>query len=163
MVEWLGDEDFDPDYFDRTEVQFDDPKERLNYVLDNEEGLSEIMLEHEDEFYNQFEFSDLAADHEYEPETEVNPFLHIFIHSIVETQLEEKNPIEVVQFYKAMQRKGSSRHDTIHLIGVILAPVMFSVLKDKSSFDLDTYRALLRKYKSKDPEEIMDLLVSEDQ
>jgi len=220
MVEWLGDEDFDPDYFDRTEVQFDDPKERLEYVLDNEEDLSEdeleeleddlasgslpedikeadselrrvsrnlmqriwkkvkagdikdlspeerrlgeIMLEHEDEFFNEFEFSDITADHAYEPETEVNPFLHILIHSIVETQIEEKNPIEVVQFYKAMQKKGSSRHDTIHLIGTILAPVMFSVMQDKAPFDIATYRELLRKYKSKDPEEIMDLLVSED-
>jgi hypothetical protein len=220
-VEWLGDEDFDPDYFDRTEVQFDDPEERLKYALEDEGDLSEdeleeledllasaslsedekkankemrslsrdlmhriwkkakaedltdlspeerrvagIMREHEDEFYNQFEFSDLTSDHEYEPETEVNPFLHIFIHSIVETQLEEKNPIEVVQFYKAMQKKGCSRHDTIHLIGAILAPVMFSVLKDKDPFDLDTYKTLLRKYKSKAPEEIMDLLVSEDQ
>jgi hypothetical protein len=40
---------------------------------------------------------------------------------------------------------------------------MFSVLEDKDPFDLDTYKTLLRKYKSKAPEEIMDLLVSEDQ
>ena len=219
MIEWLGDEDFDPDYFDRTEVQFYDPKERLKYALEDEGDLSEdefaelegdlasgslsedememneelrrlsrdlmhriwekakagdlkglspeerrlagIMLEHADEFHNQFEFSDITSDHEYEPETEVNPFLHIFIHSIVETQLEEKNPIEVVQFYKAMQKKGCSRHDTIHLIGAILAPMMFSVMQDKVPFDLDTYRALLMKYRSKPPEEIMDLLESE--
>ena len=218
MVEWLGRGDFDPDYFDRTEVQFDDPEERLNYVLDNNEGLDEdeleddlasdsltedekeaetelrrvsrnlmhriwkkakagdlkdlspeerrlggIMLEHEDEFYNQFEFSDLTTDHEYEPETEVNPFLHIFSHSIVETQLEEKNPIEAVQFYKAMQKKGCSRHDAIHLIGAILAPVMFSVMEDKAPFDISTYRKLLGRYKARAPEEILALIESEGQ
>jgi hypothetical protein len=220
MVEWLGDEDLDPDYFDRTEVQFDDPKERLKYALEDEEDLSDdeleeledglateslsedekeaskeirrlsrdlmhriwvkakagdlkdlspeerrlagIMLEHADEFHNQFEFSDLTPDHEFEPETEVHPFLHIFIHSIVETQIKEKNPIEVDQFYKAIRKRGCSRHDTIHLIGAILAPVMFSVIQDKAPFDLDTYRALLRRYKSKPAEEIMGLLENED-
>jgi hypothetical protein len=220
MVEWLGDEDFDPDYFDRTEVQFGDPKERLKYALEDAGDLSDdeleeledvlataslsedekeaskemrrlsrdlmhriwvkakagdlkdlspeerrlagIMLEHADEFHNQFEFSDLTSDHEFEPETEVHPFLHIFIHSIVETQIEEKNPIEVDQFYKANRKRGCSRHDTIHLIGAILAPVMFSVIQDKAPFDLDTYRALLRRYKSKPAEEIMGLLENED-
>jgi hypothetical protein len=216
-VEWLGREDFDPDYFDRTEVVFADPAQRLTYVLQTKEGLGDeeldddldpgslsedetegeaemrrasremmhriwkkakagdlkdlspeerrlggIMLEHEDEFHNQFEFSDVTADHEYEPETEVNPFLHIVIHSIVETQLEEKSPIEAVQFYKAMQKKGNSRHDTIHLIGAIMAPLMFSVMQDQTPFNIDAYRALLRKYKSKTPEEIMALIKAED-
>jgi len=176
-IEWLGREDFDPDYFDRSEVVFADPAQRLTYVLQTEQGLGDDeldddfdpgslseddMLEHEDEFHNQFEFSDVTADHEYEPETEVNPFLHIVIHSIVETQLEEKSPIEAVQFYKAMQKKGNSRHDTIHLIGAIMAPLMFSVMQDQTPFNIDAYRALLRKYKSKTPEEIMALIKSED-
>jgi hypothetical protein len=93
----------------------------------------------------------------------VNPFLHILIHSIVETQLEEKNPIEAVQFHTAMQKKGYSRHDTIHVIGAILAPLMVSVLNDTTPFDIGTYRKLLVKYKSKAPQEIMALIESENQ
>ena len=220
MIEWLGEEDLDPDYFDRTEVQFSDPKKSLKSTMECEESFSEgeladveddfssnsllknekeknkeqrrlsrdlmhriwqkakakdfkslkpeerrlarIMLDHEDEYFNQFEFADLTYDHQYELDIEENPFLHIFIHSIVEAQLEEKDPIEAVQFYNAMQKKGCCRHDAVHLIGAILAPVMFSVINNKVPFDMDTYIALLKKYKSKTPEKIMDLLEDEE-
>jgi hypothetical protein len=130
--------------------------------LDGEEKLyAKIMLEHEDEFFNEFEFADLTRDHEYDPETESDPFLHVFIHSIVETQLDEKSPIEAYQFYNAMQKKGCSSHDAIHLIGAILAPMIFEVVRDQEPFDLDTYVYLLRKYKTRKPNRILDLLDKE--
>ena len=50
---------------------------------------------------------------------DVNPFLHITIHTVIENQLEARDPIEVLQFYNAMRKKKCSHHDTIHLIGAI--------------------------------------------
>ena len=130
--------------------------------LDTEQRrLANIMLDHEDEFSNQFEFADATAEHEYDPDTEVNPFLHISIHSVVEKQLEERDPIEAFQFYNAMRQKKVSHHDAIHLIGMILSPLMFGVLKDKKPFDLETYKRLLKKCKTRKPEKIPDLLDKE--
>jgi hypothetical protein len=206
MLEWL-EEDFDPEYFDVTEITFSDPQKRWDMafyhmddldedeIIEGEEEITgglrpysreymhqiwekaknndlgdlgeeeklyaKIMLEHEDEFFNEFEFADLTRDYEYDPETDSDPFLHVLIHSIVETQLEDKSPIEAYQFYNAMRKKGCSPHDAIHLIGAILAPMIFEVVRDQKPFDVDTYVYLLRKYKTRKPDRILDLLDKE--
>ena len=137
-------------------------KERDFQDLDDDESrIAKIMVEHENEFFNQFEFADLTYDHEYEPDTEYDPFLHITIHSIVEAQLEQKDPIETLQFYNAMRKKDYSRHETIHFVGQILICIIFDVLKYKKPYDSDTYRRLLKKYKSRNPEKLLDLLEKE--
>ena len=130
--------------------------------LNDEKALiAKIMMEHEDEFYNQFEFADLTYDHEYDPDTEFDPFLHITIHSIVESQLEQKNPIEAYQFYNALRKKKYSRHDAIHFVGQILICMIFEVMKYQKPFNPEIYRKLLKKYKTRNPENLMDLLEKE--
>ncbi len=127
--------------------------------LDSEQRhLARIMLEHEDEFFNEFEFADVTAEREYDPDTDVNPFLHIYIHSAVETQIENKDPIESYQFYNAMRKKKCSHHDALHLIGAIFIPFMFNSLKYKKPFDLDSFKKILKKYKNRNPDKIIDLL-----
>ena len=130
--------------------------------LDEEERrLAKIMLEHEDEFFNVFEFADVTADHEYDPDTESNPFLHISIHLAIENQLESKDPIEALQFYNAMRQKKYPHHDTLHLMAMIFIPFMFHTMQDNVPFDLDLYKKLLKKYKTRNPDRIPDLLESE--
>jgi hypothetical protein len=124
-------------------------------VLEVEERrMAEVMLEHQDEYFNQFEMADVLANHEYDSESETNPFLHVTFHTIVENQLEARNPIEVYQFYNSMRKKKVSRHDTIHLIGAILAPLVMSTLQGRA-FDLEQYKSLLKRAKAKKPEKIM--------
>jgi hypothetical protein len=131
-------------------------------LLDEEDRLvAEIMMEHQDEFHNQFEMADLTHDHEFDPETETNPFLHIIIHQIVENQMRSREPIEVYQFYNAMRSRKAPRHDIMHLIGAILAPLMFGVLQGQRPFDLDRYTALLKKYKNRNPDKIWNALERE--
>jgi uncharacterized protein YpiB (UPF0302 family) len=66
----------------------------LQGLTEEEQRLGKIMLDHSDEYFNQFEFADAMADHEYNPETEVNPFLHVTLHAIAEKQVNDHNPIE---------------------------------------------------------------------
>ena len=134
-------------------------KEREYDGLNDEElRIAKIMVEHEDEFYNQLEFADLTYDHEYDPDTEYNPFLHITIHSIVEAQLAQKEPIETLQFYNALRKKKYSHHDTIHFIGQIVSCMIYDIMKYQRPFDPELFRKLLKKYKSRNPEKLMDLL-----
>jgi hypothetical protein len=128
---------------------------------EEERRIAKIMVEHEAEFSNQFEFADLTHDYEADPDTEYDPFLHITIHSIIEAQLEQNDPLEVVQFYNAMRQKKYAHHDSIHLIGQILVCLIFEVTNLNKPFDLETYRKLLGKYKSRNPEKLMDLLENE--
>ena len=99
-------------------------------VLDGEERrIGEVMLEHQDEYFNQFEMADVLGDHEFDPESETDPFLHITFHTIVENQLDAREPVEAYQFYNSMRKKKVSRHDAIHLIGAILAPRILSTMQ----------------------------------
>jgi hypothetical protein len=125
---------------------------------DEQKRIARIMMEHEDEFHNELEFADLTYDHEYDPKTESNPFMHITIHSVIEAQLEQKQPIEAFQFYNTLRKKKYSRHDTIHFIGQILTCLMFDMMTYQRSFDKELYRKLLKKYKVRNPEKLMDLL-----
>ena len=132
----------------------------LNGLGDEDRRLAEAMLMHEDEFFNIFEFADVLHDMEFDPDTDVNPFLHITIHTAVENQLAAKDPIEVFQFYNAMRKKKCSHHDTIHLIGAILMPLMFDTMKNLTPFDHKRYVSLLKKYKLRKPDKIWALLDS---
>ena len=131
--------------------------------LDEEEQrLAKIMLDHSDEYFNQFEFADVMADREFDPERELNPFLHVSVHAIAEKQVKDRDPIEAFQFYNAMLRNKCSRHEAIHLLNTILLKFLFPILKRKKGhFDLDIYRHLLKKYKSRKPEKILELLERE--
>lgn len=128
---------------------------------DEKQRLAKIMVEHEDELFSQFEYANLTYDPDQNPDTEYDPFLHITIHSIVEAQLELGDPIEAVQFFNAMRQKKYSRHDAIHLTGQILTCLIFEMSEHQKPFDMETYRKLLGKYKSRNPEKLMDLLENE--
>jgi len=130
----------------------------LGGLSGEEKWLAKVMLEHQEEYFNQFEIADLTYDHEYDVDSEENPFLHITLHAAVERQLEAKDPIEVYQFYNSMRKKKASHHDTVHLIAAILMPLMFNVMRQRREFDLDNYRALLRKYKNRKPTKIYESL-----
>ncbi len=133
----------------------------LDGLDDSDRLLAKILKEHEDEFFNQFETADITYDHEYDPETEVNPFMHIAMHRVVETQLRDRNPVEAFQFYNAMLRKKCARHDAVHFITCLLVPLVFGVLKNSTEFDLDRYTGLLKKYKNRNPDKIYDALEQE--
>lgn len=126
----------------------------LDGLSEAEQRLAKILLEHKDEFFHHFEFTDAISDYDYEPGVEVNPFLHITIHQVVENQLNAREPIEVYQFYNAMIKKKLLHHDTIHLIGRIFIPFLFDVLKHGKEFDAKRYASLLKKYKNKRPDKI---------
>ena len=130
----------------------------LQDLTDEEQRLGKIMLDHSDEYFNQFEFADALADHEYDPETGVNPFLHVTLHAIAEKQVQDRNPIEAFQFYNAMLRNKCSRHEAIHLLNIILIKFIFQTLKEKVPFPLDNYRKILKEYKSRNPKKINRLV-----
>ena len=129
----------------------------LESLAKGDQLLVNIMMEH-DEYHNQFEISDLLHDHELDIKSEVNPFLHIIFHQIIENQLESKKTIEAFQFYNAMKKNKISRHEAIHCIGAILSYLLYDVLEGGTVFDIEKYKLLLRRYKDKKPDKIMSLL-----
>ena len=130
----------------------------LESLSGEEKWMAKVMLEHKDQYFNQFEMADLTYDHEYDVDSEENPFLHVILHSAVERQLEAKEPIEVYQFYNSMRKKKASHHDAIHLIAAIMTPLMLEVMQKLKAYDEHKYVSLLKKYESKRPEKIFEAL-----
>ncbi|MBN1464934.1 DUF1841 family protein [candidate division KSB1 bacterium] len=131
---------------------------KLDDLDDADALLAKIMKEHEDEFYNEFEFADILDDFELDFVSIANPFLHIVIHSIIEKQLRGKEPSEVYRFFNAMRNKGADRHEAIHMIATIFTHFIFQELKDKVPFDEAGYRKVLKSYRDKKPENVWTAL-----
>ena len=129
----------------------------LELLSGDAKQLATIMLEHQ-EYHNQFEIAGHLHDHEYHVDREGNPFLHIAIHAVVENQLEAKDPIEVFQFYNAMRKHAVPRHDIVHMIGAILAPLIFDVKQEGKPFDSGRYVRILKKCKTKKPHKFWDAI-----
>ena len=147
---------------DRMSELWNKAKQRDLQGLDDEkQRLVKIMVDHENELFQQFEQADLAYDPELNAEADYDPYLHISIHFLVETQLDQNDPLEAVEFFNAMRRQKYSRHEAVHLIGQILGYFVFEVLENQKPFDLETYRKLLTKYKARDPKKLIDLLEDE--
>lgn len=132
----------------------------LDGLTDDEKEIAWIMLEHE-EFNDDFRNAEELADYEYNPDSEVNPFMHIGIHIAVENQLKQKEPLEVCEFYNAAKERGVSHHEIIHRLGFILMPLVFHTLKHLKPFDNERYKNLLRKHKDTDTEMLEALLEKE--
>lgn len=134
---------------------------QLDRLSEEERQLAEIMLAHSDEYFNQFEFADVLADRDFNPESEVNPFMHVALHALLEKQVKDHEPIEALQFYNAMLKNKCSAHEAIHLLMAVLLKFLFPIFKKRSRFDVDGYRKFLRIYKTRKPDKIMPLLESE--
>ncbi|HUL31013.1 MAG TPA: DUF1841 family protein [Thermodesulfobacteriota bacterium] len=134
---------------------------QLDGLAEEERRLAELMLAHSGEYFNQFEFADVLADHKFDPEGEVNPFMHVALHALLEKQLKDHEPIEALQFYNAMLRNRCTAHEAIHLLMGILLRFLFSIFKRRGPFDLDGYRKLLKIYKTRKPDRIAAFLESE--
>ncbi len=129
-----------------------------NDVTEENKRLMKILLDHEDEFGKIFEDTAFGDDNEFDPDTEPNPYMHISMHNIIETQLEKRSPIEAYQFYLAMLNKKCSRHEAIHLTSVIFMQFFYRVLKNREPFDYEGYKRLLKKYKDRKPHKVWALL-----
>jgi hypothetical protein len=116
--------------------------------LEGEERVIAHAMEQHPEFHQQFEMADVYADInlQYDPDKEVDPFLHIAIHSIVENQLAANDPPEVAEFFKRRKYKKETRHETSHMVGLLITDQIFEILKNRVPFDLDRYKRDLEKY-----------------
>ena len=117
-------------------------------ALEGEEKLIAHLMKQHPEFHQEFEMADVYADIDlqYDPDKEVNPFLHIAIHAIVENQLVANDPPEVAEFFKRRKYKKETRHETSHMVGVFIMEQIFEILKNSVPFDLDRYKRDLEKY-----------------
>lgn len=75
----------------------------------------------------------------------VNPYLHVTMHTIVESQLADNEPPETARALERLMAGGMSRHEAIHRIGNAILEQIWRIQREKRPFDRDAYvRALSR-------------------
>lgn len=129
-------------------------------LSDKENKLAEILIDHE-EYSDHFENIEILDGREYDAGAEFNPFLHISTHQMVEDQLSANLPVETALFYQALEGKGFSHHEAVHVIMMILVHVMHASALSKSPFDAARYKRLLTKCSVAEPSEI-EKIIEED-
>jgi hypothetical protein len=77
----------------------------------------------------------------------VNPFLHVSLHSVIERQLAEHNPVETEQAIFRLTRAGLDRHMAMHRIASLLAELISETVHGRGAQDIETYRRRLRALK----------------
>jgi hypothetical protein len=117
-------------------------------ALEGDEKVIAHLMKQHPEFHQEFEMADVYADIDlqYDPDKEVNPFLHIAIHAIVENQLAANDPPGVAEFFKRRKYKKETRHETSHMVGLFIMEQIFEIFKNGVPFDLDRYKRDLEKY-----------------
>lgn len=106
-----------------------------NKKLEGEEAVFGRIMQEHPEFHATFNLGEPAFGIDFASRNEVNPFLHISLHAVVEQQIADRNPAEVEQAYQAILEWGDSRHESIHRISGILAEVLFEAIQKKSPID----------------------------
>jgi len=114
-------------------------KVSLSEPLSGEEALfGEIMRQHP-EFHPLFKMGASAFEIDFAGRREVNPFLHISLHAVVEQQMASGTPPEVSEAVRSIRGRGEGPHEAVHRIGAILAEVLFEGIQKKRPIDDAAY------------------------
>ena len=105
--------------------------------------IAEIMSEHP-EFIPIWELGDLSASPQEVNGEIVNPFVHTALHLAMERQISISDPLEVIEIFNQMIKKGKDRHDTIHQIGGVYASLYFSSLRNGQMFEEFSYVEIVK-------------------
>jgi hypothetical protein len=115
-----------------------------NKLEGEEKIIGELMQQHK-EFYNDWESTNF--DYEYDPDTEVNPFLHIQFDIIVVNQMNNDNPAQTKITYGNLIKHNHSHLEAIHKIASVFAEEIWDVLSSKKEFNEKIYIDKLIKLK----------------
>lgn len=109
-----------------------------------EEVVAELMQLHTD-FHDTWDNADKLLEHEYDPDKDVNPFLHIAIDTIIVNQITQNDPPEVNRAYDRLCKRGTSRLDAIHMIDSVFTEELWPVLKYNRPFNNESYIKKVKK------------------
>lgn len=145
LKEWVGGS-FDPDAFNASRIQFDDPDKRWRMAF--EEGDESVEEEDDDENHAGGKAVGKA------------------ILDAVEKQIEERTPPEAADALDRLMKCGESCENAVMRIARVLAKEMYDVMKSNQPYNEERYIASLKRLGTKDygtlpDEDLVDLLFTE--
>ncbi|MFA4923939.1 MAG: DUF1841 family protein [Ignavibacteriaceae bacterium] len=110
--------------------------------LEGEEKIIGDLMKQHVEFHAEWESTDF--EYEYDHETEVNPFMHIMIDTIVMNQVTKNDPPQTRFTYNKLTAKGYSHLEAIHKIDSVVVEEIWGIMKNGRTFDEKKYAAKLK-------------------
>jgi len=75
---------------------------------------------------------------------DINPFLHVSLHLIIENQIAQGRPSRAEQLYNREIERGIPRHKVIHHLAGVFSEVLYDTLRRRKPFDQARYLARLQ-------------------
>jgi hypothetical protein len=119
-------------------------KRRQTIALEGEDALIAQAMDLHPELDPLWELGELSATPQEVRGTIVNPFIHTALHVLIEKQLTEKSPPEIVDTLGALLQRGVDRHEAVHAIASIYAELYFTTFRRGQHFEETTYVELLK-------------------
>ena len=81
-------------------------------------------------------------------ETNINPFVHVLMHYVVEKLLKSEPSLNspVKSFYTLRKRKFMKHHDIAHMLAQVIASNTFCEMRKECNFSKEKFYADLKKY-----------------
>lgn len=111
---------------------------RQGEELSEEEHRLAAILDEHPEFGPVWEAGEAAGDGDLRI-GEVNPYLHVQIHMMIETQIATARPPEVSVTVERLRDGGMTRHEAIHAVGKVLTLEMHHAIRGQRPVDVDSY------------------------
>jgi hypothetical protein len=127
-----------------------------NSDLEGEDEIISRMMDIHPEFDLFWPLGEYAAQPQEVNGTIVNPYVHTALHVIIEKQIENLSPPEVLGALNSLETNGHPRHDALHRIVSIYAEIYFENFRKGLVFDELSYVELLRDLAGGMEEEEMD-------
>jgi hypothetical protein len=119
-------------------------KRRQAASLEGEDALIAQAMDLHPELDSLWELGELSATPQEVQGTIVNPFIHTALHVLIEKQLADKSPPEIVEALASLLRRGVDRHEAVHAIASIYAELYFTTFRRGQHFEETTYIELLK-------------------
>lgn len=119
-------------------------KRRHAASLEGEDALIAQAMDLHPELDPLWELGELSATPQEVQGTIVNPFIHTALHVLIEKQLADKSPPEIVEALASLLQRGVDRHEAVHAIASIYADLYFTTFRRGQHFEETTYIELLK-------------------
>lgn len=121
-------------------------KKRLQAIpLEGDDALIAEAMDLHPELDPMWELGELSAAPQEVNGTVVNPFIHTALHVLIEKQLQEKSPPEIVDTLGALIGRGVDRHEAVHAIASVYAELYFTSFRRGQQFEETAYVELLKR------------------
>lgn len=112
--------------------------------LEGEDALIAQAMDLHPELDPLWELGELSATPQEVNGTIVNPFIHTALHVLIEKQLAEQSPPEIVDTLAVLLRRSVDRHEAVHAIASVYADLYFTTFRRGQHFEEGTYVELLK-------------------